>query len=134
MENRSTTAKLLTIEVTHERLIVQSRTLKCDGRMMAITKLRFGKHDQEPGSRSRRVKRKTGNRKTDVRIREVWVCLETQRVRRDHSSVLHHRRRDGPQVLEELSGLAGAQSLNVLNDSLMGLHTPGLTQHLLMLS
>lgn len=54
--------------------------------------------------------------KTDVEVR-----LEAQRVRRHHPSILHHGSTDGPQVLEELSGLAGAQSLDVEHDPLMPL-------------
>lgn len=61
--------------------------------------------------------RASGNEgKTDVEVR-----LEAQRVRRHHPSILHHSSTDGPQVLEELSGLAGAQSLDVDHDSLMSL-------------
>lgn len=51
--------------------------------------------------------------------------LETQRVRSHHSSVLHHARRDGPHVLEEMSGLARAQILDVSHDPLVGLRDDG---------
>lgn len=54
--------------------------------------------------------------KTDVEVRS-----EAQRVRRHHPSILHHGSTDGPQVLEELSGLTGAQSLDVDHDPLMRL-------------
>lgn len=61
--------------------------------------------------------------KTKPRYEDIGsvVCLETQRVRSHHSSVLHHGCRDSPHVLEELSGLAGAQSLDVTHDPLVGL-------------
>lgn len=49
------------------------------------------------------------------------VRSEAQRVRRHHPSILHHGSTDGPQVLEELSGLAGAQSPDVDHDPLMAL-------------
>lgn len=52
---------------------------------------------------------------------DVEVCLEAQRVRRHHPSILHHGSTDGPQVLEELSRLAGVQSLDVDHDPLMPL-------------
>lgn len=47
--------------------------------------------------------------------------LETQRVAGHHASVFHQRRRDGPQVLEDLPGFAGAQTLHVSHDPLVGL-------------
>lgn len=56
------------------------------------------------------------------------VCLETQRVRADHSSVLHHRRRDGPQVLKELFGFPGAQEFDVLHHSIVGLRDGGVNK------
>ena len=49
------------------------------------------------------------------------LCLEAQRVRSHHSSVLHHGGRDGAQVLEDLSGLTGAQGADVSHDSVVGL-------------
>ena len=47
--------------------------------------------------------------------------LEAQGVRRHHSSVLHHGRGDGFQVLEHLRGGAGLQSLAVVHDPVVGL-------------
>lgn len=52
---------------------------------------------------------------------ESVVCLETQGVRRHHSSVLHHGRGDGAQVLEESPGVAGVEHLDVVHDSVVGL-------------
>ena len=49
------------------------------------------------------------------------VRLETQRVRGDHPPRLHHGCRDGFHVLEELSGLTGAQGLDVSHDPIVGL-------------
>lgn len=51
------------------------------------------------------------------------VRLETQRVRGHHAAVLHHGCRDGPHVLEELPGLAGAQRLDVSHDPVIGLRS-----------
>lgn len=49
--------------------------------------------------------------------------LEAQRVGGDHASLLHHGCGDGPQVLEELPGLTGAQSLDVSHDPVVGLRS-----------
>ncbi len=65
---------------------------------------------------------KTTNRHDDEGIA---VRLETQRVRGHRAAVLHHRCRDGPHVLEELSGLAGAQRLDVSHDPVVGLRSQG---------
>lgn len=49
------------------------------------------------------------------------VRSEAQRVRGHHAAVLHHGGADGPQVLEELLGFPGAQSLDVSQDPLVRL-------------
>lgn len=54
---------------------------------------------------------------------ETPVRSEAQRVRGDHAPLLHHGCRDGPQVLEELSGLTGVQSLDVSHDPVVGLRS-----------
>lgn len=61
------------------------------------------------------------------RREDVGMCLrlETQWVSRHHASILHHGCRDGPQVLEDLPGLAGAQSLDVTHDPVVGLKIKG---------
>lgn len=56
---------------------------------------------------------------------ETPVRSEAQRVRGDHAPLLHHGCRDGPQVLEELSGLTGVQSLDVSHDPVVGLRSEG---------
>lgn len=53
--------------------------------------------------------------------REVEVRSEAQRVRGHHAAVLHHGGADGSQVLEELLGIPGAQSLDVSQDPLVRL-------------
>lgn len=79
--------------------------------------MRLSQFSPRVATRTRSEIQASGNEgKTDVE-----VCLEAQRVRRHYASILHHGSTDGPQVLEELSGLAGAQSLDVDHDPLMRL-------------
>lgn len=47
-------------------------------------------------------------------------------MRSHHCSVLHHGCRDGSQVLEQPSGLTGAQRLDVMHYPLMRLRDEGL--------
>lgn len=61
------------------------------------------------------------------KIKIEMMGLEAQWVRGDHSSVLHHGCGDGPQILEDLPGLTGAQGLDLPHDPVMGLHAPGVT-------
>lgn len=50
-----------------------------------------------------------------------WRGSEAQRVGGHHAAVLHHGGADGSQVVEELLGLARAQSLDVGQDPLVRL-------------
>lgn len=60
-----------------------------------------------------------------MEIQGSVVRSETQWVRRHHPAILHHGCRDGPHVLEELPGVAGAQSCDVSHDPVMGLGSEG---------
>ncbi len=48
-------------------------------------------------------------------------ALKAQRMRRYHSSVFYHGRRNGTQVIEDLLGRPWSEELDVLHDPLMGL-------------